>query len=105
MQQETMCKRCGNPIERLQGRKPRVYCRRSSCRQLASRATQRAKRRQLLREQWKMLPIRAQEQLETLASRYGDHAAEVALDTVRRCFSDGNYHTFISLYRMWNQEE
>jgi len=99
MQQETTCKRCGKPIERVQGHKPRVYCRGRSCRQLASRATQRAKRRQPLREQWQIFPLVVQNHLETLADQYGDHVAQLALETLKVCFAGETSYTVISIYR------
>jgi len=105
MQQEIRCKRCGKPIQRVVGHKPRIYCKDASCRQLASRTNQRAKRRQSLHEQWSILPLDAQRYLETLELCYNDDAAQIAFHAIKACFQEGNYQTLLTLYRLWSREE
>lgn len=105
MQQEITCKRCGKPIQRIAGHRPRIYCKDASCRQLASKMSQRAKRRQSLREQWHMFPLVAQNHLETLAERYGDDAAQLALETLKVCFAGDTSYTVLSLYRLLKKQK
>ena len=105
MLEGTACKWCGRPLQRASGHRPRMYCKDAPCKQLASRTGQRVKRLQPLREQWSMLPQSTQAYLELVAIRYGNHAAKIAFDTLKSCFVEGNYHTVLTLYRLWTQEK
>src|SRR5258707_13192333 len=79
---QVRCGYCNKAIERIDGYKPRIYCKNDKCRKQASRERREEKKRTELMARWNCLPPPVTECLKTILTKFGFEAASLVTDAI-----------------------